>query len=162
MSKLRLKLWAYTLFFFQALFVQPIKRLRHLGQKGETRFLESYGTEGYLPLPAAARDRRWHASRCVGCGLCDAACDTLAPIRRGVLPALSALPLAYSRSMHDYAFAAPALDALGACEGCAACEAVCPTGVPLKEIVDAIREDLARRPGALPSPAAGPAPEGGR
>lgn len=148
MSRLRRKLWAFTVFFFHALFVQPFKKLGHLGKSGKTRFLASYGTEGLLPLPPFELAERYDETGCIACGLCDAACEVLARVRRSELVSMSALPLAYSRSPSGFRYAKVALAHLAACEDCGACEAICPTGVPLLAIVRELGEALEREANA--------------
>lgn len=157
LTRLRKLLWAYGMLAIQALFVQPWRRLRQLGTTGEQRFLEQYGVEGLLPLAPDARRRRFDHQRCIHCGLCDTACEVLARVSRAEAPALSALPVAYSRSMPEYPYARVTLAHLVACEDCDACEAICPTGVPLRDMIDTLRDELGALDALPPGPRALPA-----
>lgn len=157
LARLRRKIWAYTMLAIQALFIQPWRRFRRMGTTGEERFLQNYGVEGLLPLSPDARRRRWNHSGCIHCGLCDSACEVLTRVRRSELPALSALPIAYSRSMPEYPYARLAIGHLTECQNCEACEAICPTGVPLRDLVATLRDELAGLDALPPGPRALPA-----
>ncbi|RMG19238.1 MAG: (Fe-S)-binding protein [Deltaproteobacteria bacterium] len=139
MRRWKKKLWAWSIFLWQALVVQPLRRLAHLGTTGEQRFLKSYAPEGLLPEPPERVGRRFDHDGCIHCGLCDATCDLLARVRRVEVPAVSALPVAWSRSMPEYPYVEPALRHFEACEACQACERMCPTGVPLLDLVQELR-----------------------
>lgn len=135
MKRLWRRIRAYGLLVIQALLLQPIRRLRQIGTSGRTRFLEAYGPDRLLPLSAEERARRDRWSGCIHCGLCDAACEVLGRVRRSEVAALSAAPIGYSRSMSEYPFARLSVAHLATCASCDLCESVCPTGVPLREIV---------------------------
>ena len=80
---------------------------------GKRRFLESYRADGLVPLDEKARARLPAYEGCLSCGLCDAT---------------SAFLLVRAH-----------LDAWGSCAECTRCEAVCPTGVPLRELAAFVR-----------------------
>ncbi len=124
-----------------------------LGSTGEQRFLAAYGTEGLLPVPTDRVGRRFDHDGCIHCGLCDSTCEVLRRGPRHLVPSVSGLPIAWSRSMPEYPYVAPALERLEACEGCRACEAMCPTGVPLLDLVREVRAWLETESRALPTAA---------
>jgi succinate dehydrogenase/fumarate reductase-like Fe-S protein len=156
MRRLWRKIRAYTLLAIQAFIFQPIRRIRQLGRTGETRFLEAYGPDRLLPLGPEERARRDRWSGCIHCGLCDAACEVLGRVRRSEVPALSATPIGYSRSMSEYPFARISVAHLSTCADCNRCESVCPTGVPLREIVEDVCAHAERITAAGHGPEAAP------
>jgi Fe-S oxidoreductase len=129
---------------YRALFAHPLKLLRQAGS-GRERFLASYAPEGLVPTRVEDQRIGEEASACIACGLCETACE-LAP----EVPAIRALGLhaafrLYSKSSVELPWAAAALDA---CTGCAGCDSVCPTGVPISRVVASLRERLPRYPPA--------------
>jgi heterodisulfide reductase subunit C len=76
------------------------------------------------------------AAACISCGLCETGC-ALAE----ATPAIRALGLhaafrLYGRSSAELPLAAEALDA---CAGCAGCDDLCPTRVPISRVVAHLR-----------------------
>jgi ferredoxin len=129
---------------WRALLAHPLKRLSREGT-GAERFLANYAPEGLLPTAEADRRIGEGAARCIACGLCEPACDLAA-----AAPAVRALGLhaafrLYSKGTPELPLAA---DALAACAGCAgpACEAACPTGVPIAAIVRRLAERASTPP----------------
>lgn len=136
---------------YRALLAHPLRRLRLIGS-GLDRFHASYVSEGLVPTSAADREIAAAAAACIGCGLCEPACElpgVAAPARALGLHAAFRL---YGRSSVDLPLAA---EALAACEGCTGCDARCPTGVPISRIVKNLR---ARATAGLRGPADAPAP----
>ncbi len=89
---------------------------------GERRFLENYSGEGMKPLSEGDERLVRALGACIYCGLCEAVCPT--PVDRWT---------SFSRALASAAEARASVPA--ECpEGCKACEAACPTGVPLREI----------------------------
>jgi hypothetical protein len=80
-------LLSLTFLGWRALVIQPLKRLAHRGT-GLARFQAAYGPDGLVPTRLEDREVALLASRCTGCGLCEAGC--LLP---GAAPALRALGL---------------------------------------------------------------------
>lgn len=118
---------------------------------GAERFLDNFASEGMVPLTAEQTTVLEGAGRCIQCGLCEATCPL--PVDRW---------LAYSRAL-DMATHAAATTPPACPEGCRACEAICPTGVPLAAIpafvhrqADALPPDASIPPVALPPEALTP------
>ena len=89
---------------------------------GAERFLENFTPEGMAPLTLADEALIHHLGACIHCGLCEAVCPL--PVDRWT---------AYSRAIAMAADAAA--DIPRRCPpDCDACEAICPTGVPLAQI----------------------------
>ncbi|GAO04755.1 4Fe-4S dicluster domain-containing protein [Anaeromyxobacter sp. PSR-1] len=120
---------------YRALVAHPLKRLRARGP-GLERFRAAYVSEGLLPTLLQDREVDEAASACISCGLCEPACD----LARAA-PAVRALGLHAAFRLHGRAGPELALSAaaLEACDGCGACEARCPTGVPIARVVRALR-----------------------
>jgi heterodisulfide reductase subunit C len=124
---------------YRALLAHPFKRLRAEGS-GLERFLKNYAGEGLVPTRPADRAVGEAASACIDCGLCASACDLAgaAPEVRALgLPAVFRL---LGRSSAELVHARAALEA---CAACGACDPICPTGVPISDVVRHTLERLA-------------------
>jgi succinate dehydrogenase/fumarate reductase-like Fe-S protein len=137
---------------WRALLAHPLKRLARRGS-GLDRFLASYAPEGLVPTRPEDRAVGEEAAACIACGLCEVGCDLA-----GAVPAIRALGLEsafrlYSKTAADLRHGA---DALRACEGCAACDALCPTRVPISRILAHLRARLAGPSGGGPGATLGP------
>lgn len=121
---------------WRALLAHPVKRLvRHRGT-GLERFTASYVSEGLVPTRPEDRAVGEAAAGCISCGLCETGCALAA-----ASPAVRALGLhaafrLYSRNLAEVPLGAASLEA---CAGCAGCDALCPTGVPIARIVAHLR-----------------------
>jgi ferredoxin len=129
---------------YRAVLAHPLRALRRRGT-GAERFRANYVSEGLLPTLPEDRAIGEAASACISCGLCETGCELA-----GAAPAIRALGLhaafrLYGRSAAELPLAT---EALAACEGCAGCDALCPTGVPISRIV---RHQLARARAAAPA-----------
>ena len=116
---------------WRALAAHPAKRLRRRGS-GLERFTESYGPEGLLATRPEDRAVGEQAAACISCGLCELGCELVAAapaVRAMGLPAAFRL---YGRNASELPLAREALEA---CQGCAGCDALCPTGVPIGRIL---------------------------
>jgi hypothetical protein len=116
----------------RAIFIRPVQRLAR--PAGAERFRSNFFGEGLLPTTLADRAELGLASRCIGCGLCDAVPGF------GLRP--SVLPTAFSKSGVDLRFDLGPSDA----ERLARAEELCPTGVPLRRL-DAFLRRRARELG---------------
>ncbi len=117
---------------YRALLAHPLKRLLRQPGGGLERFTRSYAAEGLVPTRPDDRAAGEAASACIACGLCETGCALAAaapPVRALGLHAAFRL---YSRSSLMLPLAR---EALHACLGCAGCDALCPTGVPISRVV---------------------------
>jgi hypothetical protein len=97
---------------------------------GIERFERAFFPERLFPTSLADRAQLRSASRCVACGLCDAASAELDP---SLKPSL--LPTVFSRSVVELPYAAADVRRLTARpELLRAAERLCPTGVPLEAL----------------------------
>ncbi len=144
MKQLWARIRALILLGVQALFIQPLRRLRRLGKSGESRFLEAYAPSGLLPLSELEEERRFRFSGCIHCGLCDVSCDARRNARGAEIGSLSGIVIGYSRSMTDYSYARLSVEQFEQCDDCDICEAACPVDVPIREIITDIREHMVR------------------
>ena len=105
---------------------------RSRSQDAVALFLENYREDG-VRLPDATRDAlRLEAQRCTACGLCTAECARMGG-RPGLDP-MDAVAAAGRLAIEVVRLALPVTDP--ACEACAACEAVCPAGIPIAKVQD--------------------------
>ncbi len=140
---------------WRAVVAHPLKRAFRRRGTGLERFSAAYVSEGLVPTRTEDRAVGEAAAACIACGLCETGCDLA-----GASPEVRALGLhaafrLYSRSSTELPLAREALDA---CAGCAGCDALCPTGVPIGRVVAHLhaaagRAHRARVPGLLSSPA---------
>ena len=127
---------------WRALVAHPLKLLFRRRDTGLERFRAAYVSEGLVPTRPEDRAVGEAAAACISCGLCETGC-ALAE----ATPAIRALGLhaafrLYGRSSAELPLAAAALDA---CAGCAGCDALCPTRVPISRVVSHLREASRRR-----------------
>ena len=105
---------------------------RSRSQDAVALFLENYREDG-VRLPDATRDAlRLEAQRCTACGLCTAECARMGG-RPGLDP-MDAVAAAGRLALEVVRLALPVTDS--ACGACAACEAVCPAGIPIAKVQD--------------------------
>jgi succinate dehydrogenase/fumarate reductase-like Fe-S protein len=116
---------------YRALVAHPLKRLAQRGS-GVERFLGNYAAEGLVPTRPEDRALGEQASACIGCGLCEPACDLASAVPAVRAMGLHAAFRLYGKSSAELPFARAALEA---CSACDACEDVCPTGVPIARVV---------------------------
>lgn len=141
-----MRLGAFAWLGWRALVAHPLKRLVRRGS-GAARFAQAYESEGLWRTRPEDRAVAEAAAACIGCGLCETGCQlAAAPAVRSL--GLHAAFRLYSRSSVDLPHAALALEA---CAGCAGCEALCPTGVPIGRVVG----ELLARARTLSAPGAG-------
>jgi succinate dehydrogenase/fumarate reductase-like Fe-S protein len=128
---------------WRALVAHPLKRLFRQPGSGIDRFRAAYVSEGLVPTRPDDREIALAASACIACGLCETGCELA-----GAAPAVRALGLHaafrfYAKSFADLPLTAGALDA---CVGCAGCDALCPTRVPISRVVAHLAAQARRRP----------------
>jgi len=126
---------------YRALVAQPLKRLFRQHGTGLERFTRSYIAEGLVPTRPDDRSAGEAASACIACGLCETGCDLAAASPEVRALGLLAAFRLYSRSSASLPLAR---EALQACSGCAGCDALCPTGVPISRVVAHLREASTR------------------
>jgi heterodisulfide reductase subunit C len=126
------RLHALAYLGWRAVLVEPVKRLFQRGT-GLERFEANFAADRLAPTSAADREVALLASRCTGCGLCEAGCGLA-----GATPAVRALglPAAFRLVGRANGDLAAAGDLLEACRACAGCEARCPAGVPIGRVVE--------------------------
>jgi len=115
-------------------------------RRGLEAFHESYREDRLPALTPEERALLDAFDGCIACGLC----DTLArPPERSDpagLPGPSALPNSVSRHPPDYDVLGPYLARLDR-EDLARMEAICPSRIPLRRLVQAVREAARRQDG---------------
>jgi succinate dehydrogenase/fumarate reductase-like Fe-S protein len=128
---------------WRALVAHPLKRFFRQRGTGLERFRAAYAADGLGPMRVEDRVAATAASACIACGLCETCCDLASATPEVRALGLHAAFRLYSRSFVELPLAA---DALEHCAGCAGCEAVCPTGVPIARVVAQLRAAALRGP----------------
>ena len=110
---------------------------------GLDQFRDNFDEEGLASLSAQERESLQQWERCIGCGLCEAACSDLSviPDNRHAGPRFVAM--CAMRDLSEADDALPSADALDVCD-CEAVEEVCPVDIPICDIA-AFLERMARR-----------------
>ncbi len=108
--------------------------------KGKALFLDNYRADHIFPLTEELRRRLPELSRCISCGLCDTVCPNLRPERRHLFNGPAELASCHTRGLPDYHLLGSSLENWRTCGECMACEEVCPTGMPLKELARLVQE----------------------
>jgi succinate dehydrogenase/fumarate reductase-like Fe-S protein len=127
---------------YRALIAHPLKKLFSRDERsGQQQFLDNYGSEGLVPTALEDRAILRGAARCIHCGLCEAFDLALGALPRTAYDGASLLPLVYSRSLPQLAWARPALALLRE-DQLLRSEAICPTRVPLRQIAKLLRRKL--------------------
>jgi hypothetical protein len=107
-------------------------------RSGLALFHENYDADRLPPLSPAEREALPRFSRCIACGRCDLGEAARIAASRGAYPGLMTIVLASSRSMPDFDAAQAALDHVPEAV-LAEKEAICPTGVPFRDMARFIR-----------------------
>ncbi len=128
----------------------PLRPLRSRGRRaarGERALLAVVAPEGYLPLSAAERADFPAFTRCISCGLCALACPAIRDAPAAAWDEAWTFVVGASRLLERARVAAASLEP---CARCAACAAVCPTGVPIPRLAAMIERlaSAARAPEA--------------
>ncbi|MBI5528072.1 MAG: hypothetical protein HY897_17205 [Deltaproteobacteria bacterium] len=127
-ANLGVRFWAH---FLKKPFVNP-------EETGRRRFDENFRADGLLPYTAEHAARLPLYETCLNCGLCDAACASVArpPPTAHRLPPLqpSLIPVMASRAQPLFRASAELAAFYLACGECKKCEEACPNGIPIREM----------------------------
>lgn len=145
-----------SFFRFGYYFVRQLV-LRAVGRAPGLRvFEENYANDRLLPMSTDEREILPSFSRCIACGMCDAAFTGYARVTRSEFRGPSDLPLSYSRNPPDFDGLRKYVRNLK--EGdLEALERVCPAKVPFRRLVVFV-ESQAQRLGTRELPALPSAP----
>lgn len=114
-----------------------LKRLFFIRSAGLKEFVEFYRNDRIVTLSLTDKKLLTESARCISCGLCDSLCPALPKVSQEGFLGPSFLPH-LSRSIPAFAGIAPL--EFGECLGCRGCEAICPERVPIKKILEFMRE----------------------
>jgi hypothetical protein len=116
---------------------------RMLGERtGLALFHDNYDADRLPPVTPDERRALASFSRCIACGRCDLGEAQRIAASRGAYPGLMTIVLASARSMPDSDAAARALEHVPD-QVLAEKEAICPTGVPFRELAGFVRAKAA-------------------
>ena len=124
---------------WRASLAHPLKKLFRQHGTGLERFRAAYVSEGLAPASPEDRAAGAGAALCISCGLCEAGCDLSRATPEVRALGLHAAFRLYSRNPADLRYAR---EPLAACAGCAGCDALCPTGVPISRVLAHLRAAL--------------------
>lgn len=123
--------------------------LRMFGRsRGLQTFQANYEKDRLLPLTSDDRKAMPEFSRCIACGMCDAAFTGYAKVNRSEFRGPSDLPLSYSRNLPDFDSLTRYFRNLKHGD-LAVLEQVCPAKVPFRRLVMFV-ESQAAQLGAMP------------
>lgn len=111
-------------------FLRLVKRVLFIRSPGLKEFSDYYRKDRIVSLKPSEKKLMTEAGRCISCGLCDSLC----PLHPSFLPH-------FSRSIPDFAGVVPL--EFDECAGCRGCESICPERVPIREILNFMREKSA-------------------
>jgi succinate dehydrogenase/fumarate reductase-like Fe-S protein len=105
---------------------------------GLKQFRENFDDEGLGSLSEEDRRALHQWQRCIGCGLCEAACPELSVIPENRHAGPRYLAMAAMRDLSEPDLAIPTADIVSSGD-CERAEAVCPVDIPLEDIADFLR-----------------------
>ncbi|RJO63249.1 MAG: 4Fe-4S dicluster domain-containing protein [Myxococcales bacterium] len=101
------------------------------------RFAAQVRLEGLALLPPERAADFTALQRCIRCGLCDLLCSRAREaIDLAFYQGPSLLASTHSRSLPELSYARAYLESYGSCAACTRCMEMCPTGVPIKQVVE--------------------------
>lgn len=114
---------------------------------GLEQFRENFEEEGLGSLSDEDRRALAQWQRCIGCGLCEAACPDLSFIPENRHAGPRYLAMAAMRDLSEPDLALPSTDVLENCD-CDRAEAVCPVDIPIADIATFLRRQSEKSSGA--------------
>ncbi|MFB6372418.1 MAG: hypothetical protein ABEN55_04780 [Bradymonadaceae bacterium] len=110
---------------------------------GLDQFRENFDEEGLASLSEREREALTQWERCIGCGLCEAACSDLSVIPENRHAGPRFVAMAAMRDLSEAEEALPSAEALEECD-CEELEQVCPVDIPIGDVAEFL-ERMARR-----------------
>lgn len=131
---------------FYALLLLAWHLVIHLIQKltfvydpgGLELFRENFDRDGLYSLTARERELLSDWQRCIGCGLCEAACPALSIIPKNRHAGPRYLAMGSMRDLSESGVALDSAESLEACDG-DELEEVCPVDIPLGDLAEFIK-----------------------
>lgn len=110
-----------------------------LKEDGYSAFKEKYLADNFFELTPEERGSFPNFQKCINCGVCIPSCLFSVDISKNDLPDPEYYACSLSRPLPDLWTAS---DSIYKCTCCAACESVCPQGVPISEIVQFVKRKI--------------------
>ena len=107
--------------------------------QGYSAFKEKYRADNFFELTLEERSSFPDFQKCINCGVCVPSCLFSVDISKNDLPDPEYYACSLSRPLPDLWTAS---DSIYKCTCCAACESVCPQGVPISEIVQFVKRKI--------------------
>lgn len=132
------RLWAYAVLAW-GLIVHLVRRIFRSGESGLDAFERNYAGDRLLPAMTGFHTHLNKFSGCINCGICDALCPVVGTVPRHAFGGPSQAALFFSRATPIAELATDFLKHTGRCDTCKGCYQVCPTQVPLGEVIALVR-----------------------
>ncbi len=128
--------WLYAKFNLAVAFLLHLFFKRWFRKRGLKEFLAFYSKDHVFALTGGERKNNHAFGNCIYCGLCVSECREVNPGFYETFATPAGIAFSYSRSLPEISMNT---DFLSYCPDCAACERVCPMGVPLNQIVGFVK-----------------------
>ena len=134
-SKLKLLPLGLRIFLLYPL-QEKIRRWRGQRVCGDLRVLDNYGEDRIVALTREEEVMLEAAERCLNCGLCLSVCPVIGRQKGGEYPGPASVGTSLFRSAPEFWSTG---EVIYYCAGCDACEAICPRGVPVADLISVLR-----------------------
>jgi len=111
-----------------------MKRFLPFARRGLDEFNKDYRDDRIFAISPEQRELIPHYSHCYSCRLCDTVCPEISQNPAFLAP--SFLVSSFSRSLTDFYH----FEATNSCAQCSSCETICPQDVPIKRLIDYMKE----------------------
>lgn len=143
-----LSYWLHVLVFFGGLAWLPFGKMRHAVSSPLSLIAERCSKDESPSEPALAVKRMLSLDACMQCGLCSDTCSVGVTAcmfhNRNILPSVKLASISSGTASNNEDLA-KLFEGLTVCTDCLRCTGVCPAGINLQDIWDAVRQEMSAR-----------------